>query len=599
MDLKCCLIQGVPCVDVSRTEFFGINSSLSSLPHSNTQYKSRSQTALSSLWQQDLVDRNTLTSFVPLRAFILMLMQDVDIHSLDTERQNLYARIIGEICSIYYEHVLNKYPVILDSNNDDSSCTVTIGDVQQRRQSFESARSSSDGGHDDEKQYGYSSEDLLAPLNLSTPSKQNQSIKPCVKQEILSDNDDNMDTTVDSISETREHNHNNPVHLVGSPEEIAHKADTNSSARQRGNYNQSANSKSSLESDVHGYQPVGLVKSEKDDSAMPWASVSSQISVVKLATTPITAMLPRRRAFSESCQTSRCHPSENDGLSRVRSSDSVMEPSTVNHTTKSDTSQKINATDISDSSIKNAVPLVPNVTTNAEIISASTPITTTVNTSVIEVGNYYNQCNSCGRHFTSLASWTEHERSQSCFKYVCKTCNEQFNTHTKYIEHSMTHLPSPTPTASSLNWQVPPPLSHVSWPAAKNDVKFRNPRFHETPAIAPHDVSHQIQQATDSSRPSTAKRLQSSRPKFMQKTAYRCPECRNFFATSSGLLTHMRTHTGEKPYSCTYCGKCFNDRCNAKRHEKIHTGIKPHVCPKCDRKFYSPGDLKKHSCSKT
>jgi len=45
-----------------------------------------------------------------------------------------------------------------------------------------------------------------------------------------------------------------------------------------------------------------------------------------------------------------------------------------------------------------------------------------------------------------------------------------------------------------------------------------------------------------------------------------CPTCPKNFFTKQELVSHIRTHTGEKPFQCLNCGKCFSRPHHLKRH---------------------------------
>ncbi|CAO4360915.1 unnamed protein product [Caenorhabditis nigoni] len=76
-------------------------------------------------------------------------------------------------------------------------------------------------------------------------------------------------------------------------------------------------------------------------------------------------------------------------------------------------------------------------------------------------------------------------------------------------------------------------------------------------------------------------------------SVYACQHCgkrgrRNY------LMSHVRTHTGERPYRCDTCSKSFSDASTLRRHRLVHTGEKKYQCPVCGRAIARKDNVKVH-----
>jgi len=79
-----------------------------------------------------------------------------------------------------------------------------------------------------------------------------------------------------------------------------------------------------------------------------------------------------------------------------------------------------------------------------------------------------------------------------------------------------------------------------------------------------------------------------------RKSFQQCNICLKTCSNKSNLVTHMRTHSKDRPFVCKECGKDFRILHNLHLHQRTHTGERDHVCAKCGKAFAWPESLKRH-----
>lgn len=96
----------------------------------------------------------------------------------------------------------------------------------------------------------------------------------------------------------------------------------------------------------------------------------------------------------------------------------------------------------------------------------------------------------------------------------------------------------------------------------------------------------------------TEEKIQASPAKTSKRKSLTCQYegCHKTFTRHYNLVSHMRTHTSERPFVCPdpSCGKAFARPHDRNRHAKLHLGIKPHVCTNCRKRFARADALSRH-----
>ncbi|KAM7299222.1 hypothetical protein ISCGN_019789 [Ixodes scapularis] len=75
---------------------------------------------------------------------------------------------------------------------------------------------------------------------------------------------------------------------------------------------------------------------------------------------------------------------------------------------------------------------------------------------------------------------------------------------------------------------------------------------------------------------------------------FRCRFCTRAFPRQAYLVSHERVHMGEKPFSCRFCHKRFGEQSNRIRHERLHTGERPFKCEICGKRYTDSSNLRSH-----
>ena len=88
---------------------------------------------------------------------------------------------------------------------------------------------------------------------------------------------------------------------------------------------------------------------------------------------------------------------------------------------------------------------------------------------------------------------------------------------------------------------------------------------------------------------------QHCRSEHARGAPFPCTQCQRQFKGVSGLILHLRTHTGEKPFACHICSYKTSRKDSLATHMRTHNNDRPFKCQYCEYAAKTSNDLTIHS----
>lgn len=256
------------------------------------------------------------------------------------------------------------------------------------------------------------------------------------------------------------------------------------------------------------------------------------------------------------------------------------------------------------------------------------------------------RCDTCAAVLPTFTALNEHKKSHGKQRYQCPTCSKWFSKRYHLKNHETIHAPDagaqyPCPEctkcysnrgnlerhvrvfhqqqrayvcpecgksfsqSSILKQHLAVHTSAKDWSCDLCAKRFKTREYlqlHRNRHVPVHPSQRKTAKATTAT-PTLPKKQRSAtsttavtapRTRTRAKQICHCQFCGKQSNSVALHVSHMRTHTGEKPYECELCHKRFSFQQSLKTHRLLHSGEKPYRCDECGQQFRQIGHLTGH-----
>ncbi|XP_048210632.1 zinc finger protein PLAGL1 [Perognathus longimembris pacificus] len=198
-------------------------------------------------------------------------------------------------------------------------------------------------------------------------------------------------------------------------------------------------------------------------------------------------------------------------------------------------------------------------------------------------------CQICGKNFLTLEKLTIHNYSHSRerpFKCAQDECGKAFVSKYKLMRHMATHSPQKSHRCGHCN-------------------KTFNRKDHLKNHLQTHDPNKMSYGCEECGKKYTT--LLGYKRHVALHAAHSgdltCGVCALELGSTEVLMSHLKTHSEEKPPSaarekkhrCDHCARSFYTRKDVRRHLVVHTGCKDFLCQFCAQRFGRKDHLTRHT----